>query len=172
MAKITVDDCVEFNLLASVYWAQLKNAAQEGRIDIKNLNRLIGLVPPGLYEHFKSQEDDPKFYAVSGVVPDVNGRFDPVVKYTALYGPLAGKPAGRILFEPDDAFWGPIIRPEAESPYVGPRFTRTMMLSVREVAMLEADAHIIAVYKTRTATLTKIEWELRFIRSLLSRGRA
>lgn len=172
IAKMTVDDCVKLKQRAVVYWTRLKLATRENRIGtdahMDALNALIGLVPPGLYEHFKSREDDPKFYAVSGVVPDVNGKFDPVVKYTALYGPLAGKPAGRSLFDSDDAFWGPIVRPD----YSGPRFTRIMMLSVREVAMLEADAHIIAVHTTRAAALAKIEWELAFIRSLLSRGRA
>ncbi|MDO8407876.1 MAG: hypothetical protein Q7S95_01415 [bacterium] len=185
MAKMTVDDCVKLKQKAVLYWTRLQLVAQGNRIGtdahMDALNALIGLVPPGLYEHFKSREDDPKFYAVSGVVPDVNGKADPSVKYTALYGPLAGKPAGRLLFDSDDAFWGPIVntalygplagKPEAgtrgpEPPYSGPRFTRIMMLSVRELAVLQDQAHVIAIYKTRFAVLAKINRELDFNRAL------
>ena len=163
---MTVDDCVKLNQRAVLHWERLKLATRENQIGtdahIKALNALIGLVPPGLYEHFKSREDDPKFYAVSGVVPNVNGKFDPVVKYTALYGLLAGKPAGRLLYDSDDAFWGPIVRPD----YSGPRFTRIMLLSVRELAVLQDQAHVIAVYQTREAALAKINRELDFTRAL------
>src|SRR3989338_8951580 len=113
MTRMTVDDCVKLNQRAVLHWERLKLATRENRIGtdahIEALNALIGLVPPGLYEHFKSREDDPKFYAVSGVVPDVNGNGDRSVKYTAPSGPLAGKPAGHLLFDADDAFWGPMV---------------------------------------------------------------
>jgi len=81
-------------------------------------------VTPGIYEHFKSTENETKYYAVFGVARKVNrpeGEFDSYdyhVAYQALYPPHAYRFASRELVCPD-GFLMPIKRPT----YEGIRFT-------------------------------------------------
>jgi hypothetical protein len=157
----TIADASRANRGAAHAWARLMTALGQGRIDVETLDILTGIVPRGLYEHFKSKEHAPKFYLVYGVVPDVNGKFDPVVHYTSLYGPLAGKPAGRSLLDPHDGFWGPIVRPnDPEYPWEGPRFTLIKRLSMREFSTLMENLHRIAACVMRDAVIAQIEREL------------
>jgi hypothetical protein len=89
-------------------------------------------IVPGIWEHFKSAEESQKLYAVFGVVPDVNGKFPPMVVYAALYPPHAGRLVGRVLLHPDDGFLGPIDRSE----YTGPRFKLLYPMTFTELNLI------------------------------------
>ncbi|MDP3646183.1 MAG: hypothetical protein Q8R25_03780 [bacterium] len=94
---------------------------------------LLLSVTPGLYEHFKSKTDDPKFYIVHCVALRVDENIADVV-YTALYGERAGEPASRVLWTPQsgNGFVTPIDRRE----YRGPRFSLVTKLDRREIDIL------------------------------------
>jgi hypothetical protein len=87
--------------------------------------RIRSAVVPGIYEHFKSTPESPKYYAVQGVARRTdNGPFD--VVYMALYPPHSGNFALRHLagLNPitgaSDSFLMPVDRPEIG--YRGLRF--------------------------------------------------
>lgn len=110
-------------------------------------------VQPGIYEHWKSAEDDQKFYAVLGVDFDITtpGAFDPpAVRYYALYGAEAGKAVRRSLLHPKDGFLSPISRPDdPEHPYVGPRFRYRKSVSPADLLSLVGRNRRFARIKTR-----------------------
>ena len=108
----------------------------------------------GLWEHWRSEENDPKFYVVMGVgiEQDVH---TPLVAYASLYGPRAGNMTFRNLIHEDRGFLVPIDRPSV--PYVGPRFVIRRVLGGLARTILQVQAPIIAMCKTRTATMKRIE---------------
>ena len=114
---------------------------------------LRGCVEPGIYEHFKSAEDDQKLYAVFGVVPDVNGTLPPMVCYAALYAPHAGEMVGRVLYDPSDGFWGPIDRAE----YKGPRFKLLYAMKHGDLDVVLGKAERGYFTKSRAKAIESIE---------------
>lgn len=132
-----------------------------GRIDARDepqqlrleaeIQQTVGL---GLWEHWKSGEDDPKFYVVIGVgiEQDVH---TPLVAYASLYGPRAGHLTYRNLIHDEYGFLVPINRPRV--PYVGPRFVQQRVLGALARTILHVQAPTIAECKTRTAALASIE---------------
>lgn len=149
---------VQLNYALSEYWRRIQEAKRMKKEDPEAERALVALVPPGLYEHFKSGEDSQKFYAVSGLGPEVNGNVHPVVKYMALYAPHAGEPVSRVLLEPvDDAFFGPIERQnDKENPYAGRRFRLIQTLSHAKVGLLMDYAKELAEHKTREDFLAAV----------------
>lgn len=96
------------------------------------------LVKTGIYEHFKSTETEPKFYAVMGAGRyGDNGPYS--VSYHALYPPNAGQLALRRLVGPnpttgaEDAFLMPVKRGE----YAGPRFRLVQECTLQELTEVE-----------------------------------
>jgi hypothetical protein len=88
-------------------------------------------VPQGLYEHWKSTERSLKYYIVlaAGLEQDVH---TPLVTYTALYKPHAGKWTHRNLLRKDRGFLSPIDR----DSYKGPRFRFIAALTLHDIATL------------------------------------
>jgi hypothetical protein len=88
-------------------------------------------VPPGLYEHWKSEEGKAKFYIVyyAGVEQDTDR---PIVSYAALYPPHTGVGTFRHLVDEENGFLTPIKR----DIYEGPRFTLVCKMTVKEFAIL------------------------------------
>jgi hypothetical protein len=99
--------------------------------DIDALVRIQHSVPPGLYEHWKSEKGNPKFYVVygAGVEQDVH---TPLVSYAALYPPHAGRLTYRNLIDEERGFLMPIDR----EVYKGPRFERVCRLTLGEITTL------------------------------------
>lgn len=123
---------------------------REGEINPSDAERLFrATIVPGLYEHWKSETSDPKFYAVLGAVPDVNAKEMPVIAYAALYRPHGGKIVYRALLDPDDGFLAPIDRKDEQWNYKGPRFVLHQRLRTTELAYLIDRAGDIARCKTR-----------------------
>lgn len=94
-------------------------------------------IPMGIWEHFKSVPDDPKFYAVQGAGRDVDdGPYRAI--YQALYGMHRGKVAFRQLIGPNpktgvlDGFLLPVDR----ESYRGPRFR--LVAPARDLRHLQA----------------------------------
>ncbi len=91
--------------------------------------RILRLIRPGYYEHFKSSPQKPMFYLVSEVLPHVNYRDTAnayQVKYAAQYKPHKGRTTLREMLGPD-GFLTPIQRLEYNGPrfvYVGSRLPR------------------------------------------------
>ena len=121
---------------------------------------LLGTVPIGLYEHWKScndpgmtdEVDHWKFYAVRGL-----NRETFKVEYPALYAPHAGEPYERPLLDPDEGFLAPINRPQWQpKPYVGPRFRLILPLDPQQCELLVREAARIAAYTTRADAYTAI----------------
>lgn len=111
------------------------------------------MIVPGLYEHWKSRDDDPKFYAVLGAISDVNGKEMPVVAYAALYRPHGGKIVYRALLDPDDGFLAPIDRKDKDWNYKGPRFLLHQRLRTSHIAYLIDHAGEVARLKSRGGVL-------------------
>lgn len=126
-------------------------------VDEDATRALESLVAPGLYEHFKSSPDDQKFYAVMGVVFDVNDDFKPLVSYAALYAPHAGRSAGRELLHTTHGFLLPVVRPDdPKHPWVGPRFRMVRSLSREGVGRLWDQASDLAAYTARKDLLDAV----------------
>ncbi len=87
-------------------------------------------VPPGIYRHFKSSNENEKLYAVIGVSGSTESDEVYTVQYVALYSPHHGRLTGRPLFG-ESGFLTPIKREE----YTGERFTLIKNLTVVEIAM-------------------------------------
>ena len=102
----------------------------EGRDTIAEKN-IADSVRPGLYEHWKSKEGDPKFYIVYGVGCEQD-LYTPLVSYTALYAPHAGRLTYRHLLHEERGFLTPIQREE----YTGLRFKLVVTLSWMEIRTL------------------------------------
>ena len=108
----------------------------------------------GLWEHWKSEESDPKFYVVMGVGTEQDVH-TPLVAYASLYGPRAGDVTFRNLIHEDRGFLVPIDRPSV--PYVGPRFVIRRTLGALARTILQVQAPIIAQCKTRAGAMERIE---------------
>ncbi len=140
LATITYED---FVVAATVATRQVVNK----KVAMECRRLLKGLVPAGLYEHWKSKEGAAKFYVVDHVNFEVNVHY-PTVSYASLYGELAGEFDSRHLhhkehpevqaFEKEDyGFLTPIDRlDDPEYPYRGPRFRLVEKLSPKEIAVL------------------------------------
>ncbi len=104
--------------------------ARDGK-DPESFAKVQSSVWPGLYEHWKSQDGDAKFYAVfgAGIEQDVDS---PLVAYTALYPPHAGELTFRHLLDEKRGFLTPINR----DAYQGPRFTLVVPLTLGEIVPL------------------------------------
>ncbi len=98
----------------------------------------------GLYEHWKSSADSPKFYIVHGVQIDVNTN-TPSISYCALYPPHAGMLASRDLLDPENGFLSPISRPV----YKGPRFNIITSLNRSKISALLDHLEELANIKNR-----------------------
>lgn len=99
------------------------------------------IVPPGLYEHWKSVRagEGPKFYVVFGTLFDVGWEEmperAPSVAYASLYGAQAGQLVTRPLIHEHDGFLAPINRPnDPKLRYVGPRFWLIEPLALTQMA--------------------------------------
>src|SRR3954463_4846170 len=118
-----------FTGLCSVH-DSIGNGPEVDRVQkVSSFERAINIeVPPGLYEHFKSVENDPKFYLVHSATAEVN-RSTGVVTYASLYGDKAGVWTHRDLLRVADGFLSPIKR----ETYVGPRFRLIEKLTPRQI---------------------------------------
>ena len=106
-------------------------------------------VEPGLYEHWKSGQNDHKFYIVegAGLEQDV---YTPLVGYRALYGPRVGRITFRHLVDEERGFLMPIERPKGPPfAYVGPRFTFVRALRPSQIATILAHAGELVCAKSR-----------------------
>ncbi len=147
----------EISRKAWEYWERIKAATERDGYDSDAKQCLCALVPPGLYEHFKSTEDKFKFYAVDGVHFEVNDTSTPRVAYTALYAPHAGESSLRPLFDSPDAFFGPINRPtDPINPWVGARFRIVRRLSLENLGFLKDRAEPFSHLRDRHAYLHTI----------------
>lgn len=97
-------------------------------------------VPSGIYEHFKSTPENPKFYSVLGAGRDVDhGSYR--VGYWALYPPHTREFAFRQLVGPNpktrkhDGFLNPVKR----AGYEGPRFRLVVACSVTDLVKVEKE---------------------------------
>ncbi len=88
-------------------------------------------VQPGLYEHWKSSDPAPKFYAVYGAGTEQDTHI-PRVAYAALYTPHQGILTFRHLLDTKRGFLAPIKR----DAYEGPRFVQICTLTRIEIATL------------------------------------
>ena len=149
MAKPTkqneYDLALEECIAAQARWAILQAHILRGHLDRDLVEALLATAPRGLYRHFKGG-----LYVVESVVYDVNGIFLPSVDYTALYGKLAGVPAGRLLYG-KDALLTPVDRAE----WTGRRFIRIKKLSIMESAKLRSNAKHISRGPTPEAILER-----------------
>src|SRR3989344_78987 len=105
--------------------------ASEGK-DTDTEKEIVNSVPAGLYEHFKSAKDAPKFYVVHAVGFIQNKERTPLVSYTALYPPHAGKMTHRYLFDEQEGFLSPIQR----DVYTGARFCLVAPLTQKQITIL------------------------------------
>lgn len=85
-------------------------------------------VPHGLYEHWKSEEGNLKYYVVEGIgiEQDVDR---PLVAYRALYRPHVGVLTFRHFLDDKFGFLAPIDR----TAYQGPRFRLVRELSLEQI---------------------------------------
>lgn len=113
-----------------------------GVTDLALERKILMSVLPGIYEHWKSTEDGPKFYAVLGAHLDCTtpGQMHaPAVRYYALYGTRAGRATARDLAHPQNGFLVPIFEREyAGRVYTGPRFKLVKSLPSWAVVLLAA----------------------------------
>ncbi len=114
------------------------------------------MIVPGLYEHWKSENSNPKFYAVLGAVPDVDWKEMPVVVCAPLYRPHGGNLTSKQLLDPDDGFLAPIDRKDEQWNYKGPRFVLHQRLPITGLAFLIQHAGDIARCPTRGNVLKYI----------------
>ena len=105
-------------------------------------------VLPGLYEHWKSTEEGPKFYIAYGATT-LLGTHLSLVPCVALYRPHAGILTSRHLLDEEDGFLMPINRDE----YSGPRFKLMCELSGIGIAVLLQYAGELCVARNRTKFL-------------------
>lgn len=136
--------------------SDLMSALREARADknemeqIRLTRELSALVPPGVYIHYKSTDEHPMIYVVTGVSIEPS-TLEAIVTYTFLYGSRAGLSMPRSLLGVRDGF---ITLVQA----VGiPRFKRVMKLSVIDAAKLQSNAWRIA----RGETLSGIQHRIK-----------
>ncbi len=118
------------------------------------LQELKGSAHPGIYEHFKSTEVAPKFYAVLRVMLEVDTLY-PSVDYSALYPPHLAEAASRPLLDYERGFLKPVNRPEGPEAYVGPRFVLRERLTFLEAARLIDSAGKLAGVTNRKEFLAR-----------------
>ena len=116
---------------------------EAGPEDLSKEEHLLRMsVASGIYRHFKSTPESPKFYIVYGVGPGVNDRFrnDYNVSYEALYPPHGGDLTWRELTG-DDGFLMPVDRTLADgSHYRGERFVPVALCKRADLAQ-KAEAY-------------------------------
>ena len=137
---------------ARTFWSRVKGAISAGRrAEREDIERLLDILPRGLYRHFKGG-----LYVIEAVIYDVNGVFDPVVDYAALYGELTGLPAGRTLYGTDG-----VLAPIDREGHRGKRFTLIRKLTILQSAKLRSNARQIARAPTAEAAMRRINLALR-----------
>ena len=123
------------------YWDAVYAVAQgpeRERTAIECEQQVGGLVLAGLYEHWKSRENEPKFYIVFHCGIERGGTRQPFVAYTQLYGETAGCVKFLNLLDPAEGFLAPVEKLNRTPPYVGPRFTLRRTLTGSEIAKINA----------------------------------
>lgn len=118
------------------YYTNYLSALAVRKVDCEAKSKLQQSVVPGLYEHWKSTPDDPKFYMVTGVGLKQQMVQAVEVYYTALYGENAGEPTSRWLLDHGDGFLIPVERKDDIHDYVGPRFVLVRELDYHQICVL------------------------------------
>lgn len=115
---------------------RLLQKGEEGRAELKDV--ISGLVPSGIYRHFKGTATKPKRYLVITPTEEVDtGIWN--VSYMALYQPNFGTPASRPLVSQERGFLMPVDRKK----YRGRRFILEQELPLMTLLLDAIPKHYI-----------------------------
>jgi hypothetical protein len=139
----------------NLYGVFLQAVADNDEANQLRLEQMIReMVTPSFSEHWKSRENDPKFYVVYGVGVEQDVH-NPLVAYTSLYGKRAGHITFRHLINKERGFLTPIDRPSV--PYTGPRFSLIRPLSPYQcLALVSKAANFVEHCQTREQVLDHV----------------